>query len=278
MLKNDRRDIGNSMSNLANAVQQHYSTRPVLPLIREQLRRKGIAEDAVRPEDLYPYDQSHAGGVAATRRLAQRAVIARDSLLVEVGCGFGSSSRLLHHEHGCRVVGIDLTPSRIATAAELTRMLRFEKGVRFVVGSALALPLAPSVADVVWTQHVTMNLPDHAAFVRECARVLKPSGRMASHEWLRRKGGALPSPVPWAPVPELNCAVEDNVLMALLRKQGLEPEAEDVTDAMAAALVADAKTLDEQDYPPERTLPLKNLVKAAGDGLVGCWMIVSRRR
>ena len=47
-------------NDLAIAVQQHYSTRPVLPLIRDQLRRKGIEDSRVRPEDLYPYDQSHA--------------------------------------------------------------------------------------------------------------------------------------------------------------------------------------------------------------------------
>ncbi|MBI2819802.1 MAG: hypothetical protein HYX73_07470 [Acidobacteria bacterium] len=42
------------MSDLSIAVQQHYSTRPVLPLIREQLRRKGIPDERVCPEDLYP--------------------------------------------------------------------------------------------------------------------------------------------------------------------------------------------------------------------------------
>src|SRR3972149_7555513 len=100
------------MSDLSIAVQQHYSTRPVLPLIREQLRRKGIPDERVRPEDLYAYDQSHAGGIAATRMLAERAAIEPNSLAIDIGCGFGSASRLVHSERSCRVVGLDLTPSR----------------------------------------------------------------------------------------------------------------------------------------------------------------------
>ena len=85
-------------NDLAIAVQQHYSTRPVLPLIRDQLRRKGIEDSHVRPEDLYPYDQSHAGGIAATRRLAERAAIEPGSFVMDLGCGYGSSSRFLHAE------------------------------------------------------------------------------------------------------------------------------------------------------------------------------------
>ena len=38
------------------------------------------------------------------------------------------------------------------------------------------------------------------------------------------------------------------------------------------------RSTDPADYPPERTTPLKNLVRAAGDGLVCCWMIVARKR
>ena len=265
-------------NDLAIAVQQHYSTRPVLPLIRDQLRRKGIEDSRVRPEDLYPYDQSHAGGIAATRRLAERAAIEPGSFVMDLGCGYGSASRFLHAERRCRVVGVDLTPARIETAIALTRLVRIESGVNFVVGSALSPPIASGLADVVWTQHVTMNLPDHAAFIRECARVLKPSGRLASHEWLRKKSGELPSPLPWASAPSLNHAIEATRLLTIMKDNNFDPDVEDVTESMRAALAADVVALEEQDYPPERTTPLKNLIRAAGDGLFCCWMIVAGKR
>jgi len=178
---------------------------------------------------------------------------------------------------GCRVVGVDLTPARIQTARELTRMVRIEAGIDFLVGSALALPFPSGFADVVWTQHVTMNLPDHAAFVSECARVLKPSGRLASHEWLRQRDGVLPSPLPWASTPSLNHAIAASQFLDLLRKNHLQPEAEDVTAAMCDALTADIANMESQGAPRDRTAAFKNLVQTARDGLLCCWMIVSRR-
>jgi ubiquinone/menaquinone biosynthesis C-methylase UbiE len=265
------------MSDLKLGLQEHYSRRPILPLIREQLQRKGIDPTQIRPEDLYPYDQSHAGGIAATWQLALRAGIEQSSVVVDIGCGFGGTTRFLRAELGCRVVGVDLTPTRIQTARELTRMVRIEAGIDFLVGSALALPFPSEFADVVWTQHVTMNLPDHAAFVSECARVLRPSGRLASHEWLRQRDGELPSPLPWASTLELNHAIAAREFLDLLKRNHLEPEAEDVTAAMCDALTADIASMESQGALPERTAAFKNLVQAARDGLLCCWMIVSRK-
>jgi ubiquinone/menaquinone biosynthesis C-methylase UbiE len=251
--------------------------RPILPLIREQLRRKGIDDDHARPEDLYPYDQSHAGGIAAVRMLAERASIAPGSFVVEIGCGYGSAARWLHAERRCRVVGVDLTPSRIEAAVELTRMVRFQENVHFVTGSAMELPLAASIADVAWTQHVTMNVPDHLALLRECNRVLKPSGKLVSHEWLRRREGELPFPLPWAYSPTLNHAIRDESFFALLKKCGFNADSEDLTEAMRQALLEDAARLEAQGHAPERTAALRNLVQAAGDGLFACFMIVARK-
>jgi ubiquinone/menaquinone biosynthesis C-methylase UbiE len=266
------------MSDFTATLQEHYSRRPILALIREQLQRRGIDAAHVRPEDLYPYDQSHAGGIAATWQLALRSGLEQGSVVVDVGCGFGSTARFLHAEYGCRVVGLDLTPARIQTARELTRMVRLESGIHFLIGSALALPLPSKFADVVWTQHVSMNLPDHAAFVSECARVLKPSGRLASHEWLRGREGELRVPLPWASAPSLNYAVAASAFLDLLRRNGLEPEVEDVTSAMRDALSKDITVMESQGAPPERMAAFRNLVEAAGDGLLCCWMIVSRKR
>jgi len=265
------------MNELLTAVQQHYSTRPILPLILEQLRRQGIAAEQARPEDLYPYDQSHAGGTAAIRMLAERAAIQPGSLVVDIGCGYGSASRLLHDERACRVVGVDLTPSRIEIAVELTRMVRFHSGVNFVVGSAMSLPLASSIADFVWTQHVTMNVPDHAALIQECARVLRPTGCLASHEWLRRGSGEPAFPLPWAYTAALNHAIEESRFLTLLKENKFDPDVEEVTEAMRDALFEDANRLEAQNHPPERIAALRNLVRAATDGLFGCFMIVARR-
>jgi ubiquinone/menaquinone biosynthesis C-methylase UbiE len=157
-------------------------------------------------------------------------------------------------------------------------MVRFHSGVNFAVGSAMSLPLASGIADVVWTQHVTMNVPDHAALVRECLRALKPSGRLACHEWLRHAAGEPPYPLPWAYAPALNHTVEESRFLDLLKENGFHPEAADVTAPMREALWEDAGRLEAQGHPPERTAAIRNLVQAAGDGLFACFMIVARKR
>jgi hypothetical protein len=46
---------------------------------------------------------------------------------------------------------------------------------------------------------------------------------------------------------------------------------------MCDALAADIASMESQGALPERTAAFKNLVQAAREGLLCCWMIVSRK-
>ena len=267
------------MKELAASVEKHYSQRPGLEAVLENLKRKGIDLEKVRAQDLYPYDQSHAGGIAATAQLAQRAGIQPHSSVVDVGCGTGGAARYLHAEFSCQVVGIDLTLARLRAGMDFNRLIGATNQIHLLAAQADALPLPSSFADVVWTQHVTMNIPDHATFVRECARVLKPAGRLACHEWFLSRPGiappSLPFPLPWAPNPSLNHAVSSEEFLQILREQNFHPSAEDVTAAMLASLAKDVRTLSSHGAPAERVAAGENLVRAATDGLFHCLMITA---
>jgi SAM-dependent methyltransferase len=60
-----------------------------------------------------------------------------------------------------------------------------------IVGSALALPFRAATASAILLLNVLHHLPDPAAFFRECARVLRPGGRVCLIEpyvsWLSRR-------------------------------------------------------------------------------------------
>src|SRR6516165_5884994 len=62
-----------------------------------------------------PLEHLHSGGLATTRRQAQRIALTEDSRVLDVGCGIGGPARYLAHTYGCRVDGIDLTPELIET-------------------------------------------------------------------------------------------------------------------------------------------------------------------
>jgi SAM-dependent methyltransferase len=269
------------MKNLAASVEKYYSDWTGFEAVIENLKRKGIDLATVRAQDLYAYDQAHAGGIAATAKLAQRAAINPGATVIDVGCGIGGTARYLHAEFSCRVLGIDLTPARLRAGMELNRLVGFQ-GIDLLAAQADALPFPASFADMVLTQHLTMNLPDHRSFVRECARVLKPGGRLAVHEWFLARSGSASSPLlyplPWAPNPTLNHAVSSSEFLSMLHDECFIEVAEDVTAAMVARLEKDVQALTSHGASEQRLAAHRNLIKAATDGVLHCLMITAERQ
>jgi SAM-dependent methyltransferase len=94
----------------------------------------------------------------------------RDATVLEAGVGEGYGAALLsgvaHH-----VVGVELDAP---TAAHVVRRY----GLPVTRADLQALPLPDASVDVVVTLQVIEHLWDQAAFLRECARVLRPGGRL----------------------------------------------------------------------------------------------------
>ena len=78
---------------------------------------------------------------------------------------------------GCRVLGVDLTPSFVASARQLTQLTGLNDLVEFVVGDATALDL-DGPFDAATLVHVGMNIEDKAAFFSAVAQLVKPGGRL----------------------------------------------------------------------------------------------------
>jgi SAM-dependent methyltransferase len=95
----------------------------------------------------------------------------RDAVVLEAGCGEGYGADLLAR-HARLVIGLDY--DRL-TATHVAR--RYPR-VRAVLGNLAALPLAESTVDVVASLQVIEHLWDQEGFLAECARVLRPGGRL----------------------------------------------------------------------------------------------------
>ncbi len=131
---------------------------------------------------------------------------------------------------GLDVTGIDLTSEFCRLASELTRRVGLGSRVRFETADATAMPFADASFDVVWTQHVQMNVADKRRFYAEIARVLRPGGRFACYEIAQGSGGPIVYPAPWASDPALSHAVTPAALRAAIEGAGLAIESwEDVT-------------------------------------------------
>jgi len=186
------------MTDAANQVKNHYARGEIVEAILRALRESGKDVARLAPADLAPIDAFHIRGRAATVELAKLAALEPGLRVLDVGCGLGGSARYLAAEYRCRVTGIDLTEEYVEAANALAALVGLKDPVEFRQSSALEMPFEDASFEVVWTEHVQMNIADKRAFYAEMARVLAPRGRLVFHDIFQGEGGALHFPVPWA--------------------------------------------------------------------------------
>lgn len=102
--------------------------------------------------------------------LAASTGVNRDSVVVDVGCGRGTHCLEMARRFGCRAVGIDPVRDLMPEQAD--------DRVQFVQGSIEQIPLADESADIVWCRDMLVHVADLGPALRECARILRPAGRM----------------------------------------------------------------------------------------------------
>ena len=118
----------------------------------------------------------HPGGLQATRELAEGCLIDKNSRVLDLACGKGTSSIYLARRYGCQVVGLDIAEDLIDTGRELARKSGVHDKVSFVVGDALAIPFADNEFDAVISQAMLVLIEDQKKVVTEASRVAKKDG------------------------------------------------------------------------------------------------------
>ena len=180
------------------SVADHWGEVDPYAVIVSALERTSKPLDDLTVEDLAPVDHFHARGFPATIDLADQLPIEAGMHIVDIGCGLGGPARYMSKRFGCAVSGVDITPPFVETARKLTALLHMEDRVMIEQGDGQRLPYADSYFDGGYTQHVTMNVPDRAAFFSEAYRVLKPGAFFALTEHGLGPRGDLHYPVPWS--------------------------------------------------------------------------------
>jgi ubiquinone/menaquinone biosynthesis C-methylase UbiE len=130
-------------------------------------------------------------------RLAERlSELAAGDAVADIGCGPGTAVR--HAARlGASVVGVDPAPVMLRLARLLT--WRSTRAVRYVEGSAEALPVPGSSVSVAWSIASVHHWADLDAGLHEVRRVLKPGGRLVAIERLTRPGARGLASHGWTP-------------------------------------------------------------------------------
>lgn len=212
-------------------IRNHWERDKIGQAITDLLIKEGKDLNKLTIEDLAQLDHFHAGGKAATVRLAKLANLKEGMRVLDVGGGLGGAARTLAVNFGCQVTTIDLTESYVEAAKMLTSMLGLNNQVKHYVGNALDLSFDDSSFDVVWTQNSGMNISNKEALYNGFYRVLQKEGLLVFQEPMA--GTVYPPifPVMWATDSSDSFLLTQSEMLKLIEKAGFQMQCwNDITE------------------------------------------------
>jgi ubiquinone/menaquinone biosynthesis C-methylase UbiE len=210
------------MMNIDALVEKHYGSGGLMEKIVAGLNLAGKDVKSLTIDDLAPIDEFHTRGRKSTHEVAELANLKASDLVLDVGCGLGGTARYLAERYKCIVTGIDLTEEYISVGRKLTELVGLSDRVELLHGSALEIPLEDESFDIVWTEHVQMNIADKKRFYSEIERLLKPGGRLLFHDIFRGPGDPPFYPVPWAEDESTSALVTGTEARSIIEQVGLD--------------------------------------------------------
>lgn len=208
------------MESLNQNIENHYLKEQLYEDIVNRLIEQGIDIDETKRSDIAGVDEFHVRGAAVSKELA-KSINLDGATVLDVGCGLGGPCRMLADEYNCQATGIDLSHEYIRTAKGLSKLVKLDSKTSFVQGDATSLPFGDNLFDVVWTQHVQMNIPDKEKFYSEISRVLKPGGYFLYYDILQKEDGEVNYPMPWASTSNMSFLFKESDMDVLLTQFGL---------------------------------------------------------
>jgi len=171
-----------------NQVVAFYNRHPISQeqILASLAATRGHLEH-LAPEDLFPYDQDHYGGLDAVDALADCAAIGPGKKVADFCAGLAGPARYLASEYGATVTCLELNPRRAPGAADLTRRVGLNRQVRIVRADVTRAPLADETMDAIISQEALLHVADKRGALAQAYRVLKKGGRLAFTDWIEHR-------------------------------------------------------------------------------------------
>ena len=135
------------------------------------------------------YENPHEDIGTASRRtvaqMAEYADLSADSVVLDIGSGYGGAARYLASRSGCKVVALNLSEVENERARKQNRKARLEDKIEVVDGSFEDIPFENNSFDLIWSQDAMLHSGRREQVLNEAARVLKPGGRMVFTDPMR---------------------------------------------------------------------------------------------
>ena len=124
----------------------------------------------------------HPGGYKSTDELCSPFGLNKDSHVLDVACGAGTTAFHLVNKYGCKVIGFDISESLIAIANKKLEKSNRKNQIQFDVANALDISYPDNTFDTVISQAFFILIDEKKQALKEITRVLKPGGYFGALE------------------------------------------------------------------------------------------------
>jgi glycine/sarcosine/dimethylglycine N-methyltransferase len=128
------------------------------------------------------YQNEEEDIAAASKRtvehMAGKVNLSEDSVVMDLGAGYGGSARYLASTFGCRVIALNLSEVENQRDREMNAERGLADRIEVIDASFEEIPYPDNSVDVVWSQDAFLHSGQRGKVLDEVARVLKPGGQL----------------------------------------------------------------------------------------------------
>ena len=201
-------------------IENFWTRGDIYSRVHQAMLEAGLNDKKLEIEDLFPIDQYHARGIAATVDLGKRMPISENEKIIDIGCGLGGPARYFAKRFQCFITGVDITPSFVQIGNEFNKLTTMTNKVELLVGNGEVLDFDNEAFDGGYSQHVTMNISDRIKFFSEAFRVLKSGTFFAFTEHGLGPNGNPIFPLPWADTEDMSFLLPLEKTLSILKQTG----------------------------------------------------------
>jgi SAM-dependent methyltransferase len=270
------------LAHMTETIDAQYSTGLSRRGIERALVAAGLGLAHLQPADLAPLEDFHTMGRIATHQLVNLLDVGPQHHVLDAGSGVGGTARFVADGRGCRVTAVDLTGEYCETARWLNGLVGLAERIAVRQADVTALPFPDATFDIVFSQHVQMNVADKSRLYAEALRVLVDDGRLALWDIVSGDGRELDFPLPWADHPDRSHLATAAELRTVIESSGFTIEhwadlSEQAVALMQAILALPPSPLGLHAFVADFETKAKNLTSALADGRLRAIQGVARR-
>ena len=123
-------------------------------------------------------DSMHPGGLQLTNELAKKIGIVKESKVLDVACGFGTTAIFIAKNFGCHVTGIDLAKKNTEEARKISLTEGTSELTDFRLSDAENIDFKDESFNYVLSECSFCLFPDKKKAAEEIYRVIRKQGRI----------------------------------------------------------------------------------------------------